>query len=60
MREMAGPGENQGEKLGLKRISCASQLTIPETSGTSPYVVYNQPDTRCPEPNQETRILDIS
>jgi len=36
MREMRGDGENHHEKLGLEIISCASQFTIPDTTGTSP------------------------
>jgi hypothetical protein len=32
-RETRGDGTNHHEKLGLKRISDASQLTIPDTAG---------------------------
>jgi hypothetical protein len=35
-REMTGYGWNHYENLGLKRISCASQFTIPDTAGTNP------------------------
>jgi len=35
-REIRGDGGNHHEKLGLKRILCVSQLTIPDTAGTSP------------------------
>jgi len=35
-REIRGDGGNHHEKLGLKRISCVSQLTSPDKAGTSP------------------------
>jgi len=46
MREMRGDGGSHHEKLGLKRISCASQVTIPDTAGTSRYPACNYTDTR--------------
>jgi len=42
-------GEDQGnhrEKMGLKRISCAIQCTIPDTAGMSPNSVCNKTDKR--------------
>jgi len=36
MREMGGDGGNDHETLELKRISCVSQFTIPDTAGTTP------------------------
>jgi len=38
-RELRGHGGNHHEKLGLKRILCASQLTIPDTAGMTPDLV---------------------
>jgi hypothetical protein len=35
-REIRGDGGYHHEKLGLGGISCASQLNIPDTAGTSP------------------------
>ena len=48
------------EKLGLKRISCASQFTIPDMAGTSPDPACNYTDTRSSQPNQAGRTLDFS
>jgi len=59
-REMRGDGGNHHEKLGHKRISCASQLTIPDTAGTWPDPACNNTDTRSSQPNQATRTPDIS
>jgi len=50
--EIRGDGGNHHEKLGLERISCASQLTIPEMAGTSPDPAANNTDTRSSKPNQ--------
>jgi len=52
MREMRGDGGNDHEKLGLKRISCASQFTIHNTVRTSPDQACNYTDTRSFQPNQ--------
>jgi len=60
MREMRGDGGKNHEKLGLKRISCASQLTIPDTAGTSPDPACNYTDTRSSQPNQASRTPDFS
>jgi len=60
MREMRGDGGNYHEKLGLKRISCASQLTIPDTAGTSPDPACNYTDTRSSQPNQASHTPDFS
>jgi len=45
-REMRGYGGNHHEKLGLERISCASQFTIPDRAGMSPDPAGNDTDTR--------------
>jgi len=60
MREMRGDRGKHHEKLGLKRISCASQLTIPDTAGTSPNPSCNYTDTRSSQPNQASRTPDFS
>jgi hypothetical protein len=51
-REISRDGGNHHEKLGLERISCASQLTMPDTGGTSPDPVSTNTNTRSSEPNQ--------
>jgi len=55
-----GDGTNHHEKLGLKRISCASQFTIPDTAGTSPDLACYNTDTRSSQPNQASRTPDFS
>jgi len=59
-REIRGDGGNHHEKLGLERISCASQLTIPDTAGTSPDPAGNITDTGSSKPNQASRTPDFS
>jgi len=59
-REMRGDGGNHHEKLGLRRISCASQFTIPDTAGTSPDPACDFTDTRSSQPNQASRTPDFS
>jgi len=66
-REMGGDGGNHHEKLGLERIAGASQLTIPDTAGTSPDRAGNNTDTRSSKPNpassrpnQASRTPDFS
>jgi len=59
-REIRGDGGNHHEKLGLQRILCASQLTIPDTAGTSPDPAGNNTDTRSSKPNQASRTPDFS
>jgi len=58
--EMGGDGGNHFEKLGLKRISCASQFAIPDTPGMSPDPACNYTYTRCSQPNLASRDPDIS
>jgi len=57
---MRGDGGNHHEKLGLKRIPCASQLTIPDTAGTTPDPAGNNTDTRSSKPNQASHTPDFS
>jgi hypothetical protein len=59
-REMKGYGGNHHEKLGLKRISGASQLTVPNMAGKRPDWVCNYTDTRSLQPNQASRTRDFS
>jgi len=59
-RLMRGDGRNHHEILGLKRISCASQFTIPDSVGTSHHAVGNYPNTRSSKPNQARRTPDFS
>jgi hypothetical protein len=57
---MRGDGGNHHEKLGLKRIPCASQLTIADTAGTIPDPAGKNTDTRSSKPNQASRTPDFS
>jgi len=58
--EIRGDGGNHHEKLGLERISCASQLTIPNMAGTSPDPEGNITDMGSSKPNQASRTPDFS
>jgi len=60
MREMRGDEGNHDEKLGLKRIVCASQLTIPDTAGTSPDPACNHSNTRSSQHKLASRTPDFS
>jgi len=55
-----GDRTNHHEKLGLKRISCASQFTTPDMAGTSPDPACNNTDTRSSQPNQASCTPDLS
>jgi len=59
-REIRGDGGNHHEKLGLERISCASQLTIPDTAGTSPDPADSITNPGSSKPNQASRTPDFS
>jgi len=59
-REIRGDGGNHPENLGVKRVSCASRFTSPNTAGTSPDPAGNSTDTRSSEPNQASRTPDFS
>ena len=50
--EMTGYRGNHHEKLGLKRILCAIQFSIPNMAGTSPNPACNYTDMRSLQPNQ--------
>jgi len=57
---MRGDGGNHDEKLGLKRILCASRLTIPDTAGNTPDLAGKNTDARSSKPNQASRTTDLS
>jgi len=59
-REVRRYEGNHDEKQGLRRVSCASQLTIPDTAGKSPDAACNYTDTRSSQPNQASRTRDFS
>jgi len=59
-REMKGYGGDHHEKLGLKRIWCASHFMIPDTTVTSPNPVLNCLDTLSSRPNQACRTPDFA
>jgi len=58
--EMRGYGWNHHETMGIKRISCDSQLTIPDMAGTSPDRACNYTHKRLLQPNQASRTWDFS
>jgi len=53
---MRGDGANHHEKLGLKRLSCESQFTIPDTAGTSPDLACNT-SAKCKSVRKQHAIL---
>jgi len=57
---MRGDGGNHHEKLGLKRILCARQFTIPDSAGTSPDLACNFTDMRPSQPDQASSTPDFS
>jgi len=59
-RKLRGYRGNHHEKLGLKRILCASQFTIPNTAGTTPDPTCNYTDTWFSQPNQASHTPDFS
>jgi hypothetical protein len=59
-REMRGYEGNHHEKMGLMRIPCLSQLTIPDTAGKSPDAACNYTDTMSSKPNQVSHTQDFS
>jgi len=50
---MRGDEANHHETLGFKRISCASQLPIPNGAGTNTHPVYNYTDMKSVQPNPD-------
>ena len=57
---MRGDGGNHQERLGHKRISCASQFTMPNMAGMSPDPTCNFTDTRSSQHHQASRTPDFS
>jgi len=57
---MRGDVGNHHEILGFKRISCASQYTIPDTAGMSHDLACNYTDTRSSQPNHASCTPDFS
>jgi len=51
---------NYHEKLGLKRILCASEFTIPDIAGMTPNPAGNNTDIRSPKPDQASSTPDFS
>jgi len=58
--DLRGYRRNHRENLGLKRMSCASQLTIPDTARRSPDPACKYTDTRSLQPNQTSHTRDFS
>jgi hypothetical protein len=58
--QIRGDGGNHDDKQGLERIFCASQLTIPDTAGTSPDPAGNITHSGSSKPNQAGRTPDFS
>jgi hypothetical protein len=59
-REIGGYGGNYPEKLGRKRIMCATQFTMPDSAGTSLYPAGTNTGTRSSKLNQANRSPDFS
>jgi len=51
-REMRGDRANHHDNLGLKRISCVSQSTMPDMADISSDMAGKYPDIRSSQPNQ--------
>jgi len=59
-REIPGYVGKRYEKLGLKRSSCVSQMTIPDRAVTTQDSVGKKTDTRSSKSNQASRTPDCS
>jgi hypothetical protein len=59
-RVIRGYRGNHPQKLGVKRISCASQFTIPDTAGMSPDPACYTTHTWTSQPNQASCTPDFS
>ena len=57
-RQMRRYRGNHYEKLGLKKISCASQFTIPNLPGMSTDPAFDYTYTTSSQPNQACRTPD--
>jgi len=58
-REMGGDGGNHHEGLGLERISCANQCTIPDTAVPYPNPACKFTDTRSSQHNRGSHTPDF-
>jgi len=58
--ETKGYWGNDHQKLGFKRMSCSSRLTIPNTAGMIPDPGCHSIQTRSSQLNQASRTPDIS
>ena len=59
-RQMRWDGGNHYAKLGLQGISCRSQLTISDSTGTSLNPPGNYPNSRSSKPSQSIHTPDFS
>jgi len=59
-RDMRGDGGNHFEKLGLKKFSCAIQLTIPDMASMSPDLACNTTETKSSQPNKVSHTPDLT
>jgi len=59
-KEMRGYGGNRHEKLGLKRMSCASKFTIPDRAGMCPDPGCHYTHTRLSDRNLASRAANFS
>jgi hypothetical protein len=57
---MGRDGGYHHEKLGLKRIPCASQFTLPDTAAGTPHPAGKINDTRTSVLNQASSTPDFS
>ena len=57
---MRGDEGNRHQKLGLKRIICVSQFTIPDIARTIPDPAGKTTDTRSSKPNPACPTRDFS
>jgi len=56
---MRRDGGNQHEKLGVKRMSCAAQLTIPHKVDTTPDLAGKITNTTSSNPNHGSHTRDF-
>jgi hypothetical protein len=59
-REMNGDGRNHHDKLGLRRVTFASQCSISGTAGMSSDPAGNSTNSRSSHPNQASCYLNFS
>jgi len=58
-RDMRGYGGTHHAKLGLTRISCVSQCTIPDMACTTPDQLCTTTETRSSQPTQASPTADL-